>query len=322
MNLLPASIDIGSHSTLLLIADWETVEGRTRLVPKVQKIEVVKLGDDLHAHGKIGEERLAELTQALVRFRQTVHALGAKIESVVMTEAVRKSAHPEIVSAAVGKALWVAPRILDGLEEARFSWAAVAHWHGTDQVTIDVGGGSTELSQGRDFLSIPVGALRLKNELGVIPGPEYKKWSKETFAELELKPYAKKPVTLVGGTAVALGMLHLGLNKYEWQALEGVDISMDDLGKVIQRVCDLSKELRTQLPGLENGRSEVIICGMFWIRSLLEKMKVEHFRISTLGLRFGVLLSEPIMAELFPAPKEEAPRKFGFKKKAAESASQ
>ena len=185
--ILPASIDIGSHSTLLLIAGWDDHEGKPRLVPRVQKFEVVRLGDDLHTHGMISAERIEELVQVLTRFRRTLHALGASLEAVVMTEAVRKASNQDEVCQAVEKALWMQPRILSGDDEARMSWAAVAHWHGSDQLTIDVGGGSTELCQGRESLSIPVGALRLKNEQGVIPGPEYKKWSKETFAGLELR---------------------------------------------------------------------------------------------------------------------------------------
>ena len=311
---LPASIDIGSHSSLLLIAGWDIVEGKARLMPKVQKAEVIRLGEDLHNHGDISAERLAELTNVLVGFRQTIHALGADLQSVVMTEAVRKCANPDAVLSAVEKELWTKPRIIEGEEEARLSWAAVAHWHGVDQVTIDVGGGSSEISQGRDFISIPMGALRLKNELGVIPGPEYKKWSKEALSAIEFKPFAKKPVTLVGGTAVALAMVHLNLQKYDWQRLEGIELSIEDLNKTIQRICDLSKELRSQLPGLEHGRAEVIICGLFWIRSLLEKLKVEQFCVSTLGLRFGALLPHEILQQLFPAPPE--PTKRGFKAKA------
>ena len=302
MNLLPASIDIGSHSCLLLIADWGEREGRRCLLPKVQKADVVRLGEDLHEGGAISAERIAELCSILLRYRQTCHALGAHIEVAVMTEAVRKASNQDEVLAAVEKVLWTKPRVLSGDEEARMSWAAVAHWHGTGLVSIDLGGGSTELSQGKDFLSIPVGALRLQRQLGTIPGPEYKKWAKETFAELDLKAYAKKSVVLVGGTAVALAMLHMNMPKYDWTMLEGLELTPEDLDRAIQRVADLSKELRAQLPGLEHGRSEVIICGLFWIRSLVEKLKAEKFRISTLGLRFGVLLPPDVLTELFPAP--------------------
>ncbi len=301
---LPASIDIGSHSSLLLIAGWEEHEGKRRLEAKVQKIEVVRLGEGLNGQGLIGPERLLELRNALIRFRQTVHALGAEIHSVVLTEAVRKAQNQQEVLALVEEVLWTPPRVLSGDEEAFLSWAAVAHWHGNDQVTIDVGGGSSELSQGSDFLSIPVGALRLKSQFGVIPGPEYKKWAKETLAEYEWKPFAKKRVTLVGGTATALAMLHLELPKFDVKPIEGLELTLEDLERSISRVSNISKELRPQLPGLEKDRSEVIICGLFWIRTLLEKLKVDHFQISTLGLRFGVLLDEDIVAELRPPTKK------------------
>lgn len=55
---LPASIDIGSHSTILLIADFETDEsGKQILRPKIQKVEVCRLGEDIYNTGRISEER-------------------------------------------------------------------------------------------------------------------------------------------------------------------------------------------------------------------------------------------------------------------------
>ena len=51
--------------------------------------------------------------------------------------------------------------------------------------------------------------------------------------------------------------------------------------------CTGCQELRAMLPGLQNGRHEVIICGLFWLKSLLEKLRVETFKISTAGLRFA-----------------------------------
>ena len=72
-------------------------------------------------------------------------------------------------------------------------------------------------------------------------------------------------------------------------AIEGLELSINDLDAVTTRISNLSKELRAMLPGLENGRHEVIICGLFWLKSLLEKLRVETFKISTAGLRFGLL---------------------------------
>lgn len=283
---IPASVDIGSHSSLLLLARWQN----ERLEPKVQRVSVCRLGEDLRATGLIHADRLTELASILTRYRRDIHALGGDLRHVVLTEAVRKAQNQDEVLKVVRDALWIEPRVVSGDEEAALSYKAVSHWHGNGLVSIDVGGGSTDLSNGSKSLSIAVGALGMFKEMGAIPGPEYKAWIKATFAELDLKPFAKKPLVFVGGTAVALGMVHLGATNYDWQQLEGLEIDRAGLDRTIMRLSDLSKELRAAVPGLEHGRAEVVICGLYWIRSLVEKLKADSFRISTMGLRLGVLL--------------------------------
>ena len=143
---LRAAIDIGSHSCILLIAAFETDEnGKEKLVPKIQKVEVCRLGEDIYESGKITAERQEELSRILSRFRSDVHALGAKINEAVATEAMRKAENSEEVLDSIEKALWKRPRIISGEGEAAYTYRAVTEWHGEDIVTIDIGGGSTEL---------------------------------------------------------------------------------------------------------------------------------------------------------------------------------
>ena len=236
-NKLVATVDIGSHSCILLIAAFE--EGV--LVPKLQKVEVCRLGEDIYEHGAITEKRIKELEAIMTKFRMDLHALGANLKAAVMTEAMRNA------------------------------------------------GGSTELSNGDNTFSIPVGALKMFKAMGPIPGPEYKKFVKETFKEVSFKGMTKKPVYLIGGTGTALAMVYLNKQQFDYKAIEGLELSISDLDAVTTRISNLSKELRAMLPGLENGRHEVIICGLFWLKSLLEKLRVETFKISTAGLRFGLL---------------------------------
>ena len=360
-NKLQATIDIGSHSCILLIAAFddsadsispstgtptnsptssptdtptaaetqtsddtattaEPVEAkeaetpatpRKILVPKLQKVEVCRLGEDIYEHGKITQERIQELVQIMTKFRMDLHALGADLKAVAMTEAMRKAENPDEVIEAVEKAIWVKPRVITGEEEGKLTYRSVKEWHGTGFVTIDIGGGSTELSNGETTFSIPVGALKMFKAMGPIPGPEYKKFIKETFKELSFKGMTKKPVYLIGGTGTALAMVFLNKQVFDYKAIEGLEMSLSDLEAVTTRITNLSKELRAMLPGLENGRHEVIICGLFWLRSLLEKLRVETFRISTAGLRFGLLYPP----EPEPEPKPKAKRTFNFAKK-------
>lgn len=295
-NKLIATVDIGSHSCILLIAAFEdapaTEEGaapRKVLVPKLQKVEVCRLGEDIYECGKITEKRMKELEAIMTKFRMDLHALGANLKAAVMTEAMRNAENPDEVIAVVEHALWVKPRIISGEEEGKLTYRSVKEWHGEGIVTIDIGGGSTELSNGDTTFSIPVGALKMFKAMGPIPGPEYKKFVKETFKEVSFKGMTKKPVYLIGGTGTALAMVYLNKQQFDYKAIEGLELSISDLEAVTTKISNLSKELRAMLPGLENGRHEVIICGLFWLRSLLEKLRVETFKISTAGLRFGLL---------------------------------
>lgn len=262
---------------------------RKVLIPKLQKVEVCRLGEDIYEHGKITPERIHELVQIMTKFRMDLHALGADLKAVAMTEAMRKAENPDEVIEAVEKAVWVKPRVITGEEEGKLTYRSVKEWHGSGFVTIDIGGGSTELSNGETTFSIPVGALKMFKAMGPIPGPEYKKFIKETFKDLSFKGMTKKPIYLIGGTGTALAMVFLNKQVFDYKAIEGLELSLSDLEAVTTRITNLSKELRAMLPGLENGRHEVIICGLFWLRSLLEKLRVNTFKISTAGLRFGLL---------------------------------
>jgi exopolyphosphatase/guanosine-5'-triphosphate,3'-diphosphate pyrophosphatase len=270
-----ASIDIGSHSTILLVAKKDG-DGVKALV---QKAEVCRLN----------EGNLEKLCAILANFRGLAHSLGAEIKAVAMTEAARKMENQEELLQAVEKALWVKPRIISGEEEAKLSYASVSHVYGQGILTVDVGGGSTEFANGKNFLSVSVGALALFKQMGAIPGPEYKKWAKDLFKEINFKPYAKRETYFVGGTAVALGMLARDIQTFDAEALENQSIFVADIDRIIINLSNLSKELRNSLPGLEHGRGDVIICGLYWIRSLCEKLKIDSIKISTLGLRFGLL---------------------------------
>ena len=311
-NKLLATVDIGSHSCILLIAAFEEAPVKSEnprsetdstktsswsvatgsmgiLVPKLQKVEICRLGEDIYDSGRISEERIADLCRIMTKFRMDLHALGVELKAAAMTEAMRRAENQEEVLDAVEKALWLRPRIISGEEEAALTYRSVKEWHGEGIVTIDIGGGSTEISNGATGFSIPVGALKMFKAMGPIPGPEYKKFVKETFKEVSFKGMTKKPVYLIGGTGTALAMVFKNLSQFDYKAIEGLEMSLSDLEAVTTRISNLSKELRAMLPGLENGRSDVIICGLFWLRSLLEKLRVETFRISTAGLRFGLL---------------------------------
>lgn len=286
-----ASIDIGTYSCILLVASVESKDGVEKLVPKLQKVEVCRLGEDIFETGAVSEKRLQDLMKILSRFRSTLNALGVQLQAAIMTEAMRKASNSDLVIERVEKSLWIRPQIISGEEEAAYSFMAVSRWYSTDVLSLDIGGGSTELSLLKKNMSIPVGALALFKRMGAIPGPEYKQFVKGIFKEHPVRAFAKKEIVLIGGTATALAMVYLNLSEFDYEKIEGLELHLNDLEMVTTRISNLSKDLRAMLPGLENGRSDVIICGLYWLKSLLERLHVTSFKISTAGIRFGVLYS-------------------------------
>ena len=140
-NKLIATVDIGSHSCILLIAAFEdapAAEGeapRKNLVPKLQKVEVCRLGEDVYDEGTgeakaISEKRIKELCDIMVKFRMDLHALGATLKAVVMTEAMRRACNQQEVLDAVEKAIWVRPQIISGEQEGKLTYRSVKEWHG------------------------------------------------------------------------------------------------------------------------------------------------------------------------------------------------
>jgi exopolyphosphatase/guanosine-5'-triphosphate,3'-diphosphate pyrophosphatase len=60
-------------------------------------VEVCRLGEDIYECGHITEARIAELVRIMTKFRMDLHALGADLKAVAMTEAMRKAENQEEV---------------------------------------------------------------------------------------------------------------------------------------------------------------------------------------------------------------------------------
>jgi exopolyphosphatase/guanosine-5'-triphosphate,3'-diphosphate pyrophosphatase len=290
LNLSPellASIDIGSHSVLLLVARYQGLGSEQVLVPLIQKAEVCRL---LNSEGRATPEQLERLQQILIRFRQTLNNIRANLCGIAMTEAIRKSKDQELYIDLVQKIFLQKPAVLHAQEEAQLAFSAIAkHYHSDDFVSLDVGGGSSELCNGSEYLSMPLGALGLANEFGAVPSLEIKKYLAEFIKNEDLKPFTSKALYLVGGTATALVMYLNQMRDFDMEKIEGQTMDIKGLEHAISRLSDLSKELRAQLPGLHQGRSEIIIPGLMLIHALASALKISEFKISTLGLRFGLI---------------------------------
>lgn len=313
MKSLHASIDVGTNSAKMLVASLE--DGR--LEPLVERIGTPRLGET-GPGGEPAPEALRRLEAVLDRFRQSLSNTGAKLERVVLTEAVRKMPDPEAVLDVVRKTLRAEPEVISGEEEAELTWLAVRVRHGITGFTcVDVGAGSTELSTRRSRLSIPMGALSLAKEFGSAPlSGEIRNAIRSRIAELDFEPFARRPVFVSGGSASALAAISLDMERFRPADLEGFAFGPELVDRTANRLRDLSDQLRATLPGLGDGRANIVVPGLQMIWTVLDKLSPKETKVSALGLRYGVLAKlllpapeDPEEPEIVEPPQEPAKRR-------------
>lgn len=292
---LLASIDIGTNSAILLIAE----RGEGPLRPVLQKVAAPRVGRNLAATGVISDESFAALSAALKGFLAEIRSAGALLVGAVATEAFRKAKNGPALLARVSAQLGISCRILTGEEEARLGWAAVHDRQPLPGLAvIDIGAGSTEVTRQEGGISLPIGAVALleacglgRKDLADACRAKAQAAFRSAFSGLGGLSLPENLVA-VGGTASALAMLKLDLKTFDSAAIEGVEISREEVTAAIRRLEALPSAERATLPGLDPGRAEIIVPGLCILESFLDFAGRDRFRVSDRGIRYGILLED------------------------------
>lgn len=298
---LPAAIDIGTNSALLLVADREGGAGPLR--PVLQRIAAPRVGRNLAATGRISDESFRALEDALGGFLEDIRGAGARLVGAVATEAFRRASNGPALLDEVSARLGIPCRILSGEEEARLGWLAVADRHPLPDLSVlDIGGGSTELTRRQGGVSLPVGAVVLL-EACRPGGPDGAASNGDATLSAACRERAERifrrelagveppgNLVCVGGTASALAMLKLGLKDFDAAAIEGLEIHASEVAEAVARLEALPAAERAALPGLDPGRAEIIVPGLCILEAFLRHAGCSSFRVSDRGIRYGIIL--------------------------------
>ena len=98
--------------------------------------------------------------------------------------------------------------------------------------------------------------------------------------------------TFVGtaGTVTSLAAMAQKLPTYEPARIHNYQLQLRTIQDLEQTLLSRKKTDRAGLPGLENGREEVIAAGVIIIRTVMETLGMGSCLVSDLGLREGVVL--------------------------------
>ena len=139
-----AIIDIGSNTVRLVLYECNDKHG---LYEFGNFKTVARLRTYILPDGKMSDEGLDVLAQTLISFKEIMDDYGVTDIYAAATAAVRQATNQQEIITEMHELTGIEVHVLSEEEEAYFGFVAVAHSVDTPSaITIDIGGGSTEIT--------------------------------------------------------------------------------------------------------------------------------------------------------------------------------
>lgn len=293
--MIKASIDIGSNSVLLLAVEWNG-----KIVKELLNFSyITSLGKDLDKTKNFHPDSLKATYDALVDYKNKLEKLGVlpKDVTITATEAARVATNSKEFFLKVKDELGFNVSIISADKEAYYTALGVVSGVESDAnelIIMDIGGASTELIKIKknpfeiiSSISLPVGSVRATD------------WKNENIFEHKMQDILSTPMSnyktstmiCVAGSMTSLATMFLDKKEFNDKAIDGMDINFTEFKKFQISLLNLStQELLLKYPFL-GKRAPMVAAGAHASAMILEKLDVKTIKVSTRGLRYGIIFS-------------------------------
>jgi len=303
--LYRASIDIGTNSVLLLIA--EQTEKGLQVLEEAQRLP--RLGSMIDSNRLLAKESMYKVLEALSEYVAIIQKYGDEVLAktvVTATSAVRDAANKEEFLTLIKETVGFQVLILSGEDEAKYTYLGAISQTKIESdsiMIVDIGGGSTELAVGNSTnllrgISINMGSVRF-NERFLLHNPPYQAEIGECRRSIEsllsatqLRFPLNTQVVAVSGTATSLAAIDQQLFPYRSSGINNYRLNNDKLATFIRLFSIHTFEYLLELhPEVMKGRVDVFLAGLLILEGVLRYARAEEFIVSNGGIRHGILLS-------------------------------
>ncbi len=295
--MIKAVIDIGTNSIKCVIAEVE--EGLMTILRDINR--VTRLGAELASNGSIGTEAMQRNIHALKEIQDICTDLQVENAVCVGAETLRKAKDTDIFKEMVWQELGWRVRALSSDEEAQLSYQASA-WMAPPGVTtlvIDSGGGSTEITLGKDGViasqnSLPLGAVVLTKKFvhsDPVNNNDYAAMRQYIQEQIKQQfPIPEAVFTIAcGGGLTSMAAVGMSLALYDPYKVHGYTLTKSELERQLQLYIKCSLEERKKIIGLPPDRADIIIAGAAIVLEIMRHFGLDEVKVSTYGLRHALL---------------------------------
>lgn len=318
---LYAALDLGTNNCRLLVAaparnGFRVVDGYSR---------IVRLGEGLEHTNNLSEQAQERALQALKSCAYKLGKADVKRTWAVATQACRRAENGDAFIQRVKDETGLQLDVISSEQEAKLALRGCGDLldHSCEAaMVVDIGGGSTEItwvwldgkgakgngqshSTGRlgAWTSLDMGVVTLSDRF-----PEHEEresWFAEmraharglvagfTKAQKFREAFERGNVHVVGtsGAVTSLGGLHLDLDRYRRDRVDGLWMSHVDTWSATERLLSKDIKQRAQEPCIGPERADLVLAGCAILQAVLDEWPSERIRVADRGLREGLLLS-------------------------------
>ena len=303
-----ASIDLGTNSTRLLIADCDGETTRTL----DRRMAITRLGEGVDRTKRLSPEAVERTMAALRWFSEAMGRFRPAAVKAAATSVLRDCDNGEEFLDAAGGMIGCRPEILSGEEEARLSYLGAVSDLALGPVedaggvfAFDIGGGSTELmvggreGDGLLVTSVDVGCVRMSERFlaGTDPPSRVAIGRMESHVTGELRPVLERilPARIsravgLAGTVTTLSAMKQGLKEYDTEKIHHSRLTRLEVDDIYRRLASVPLEERKEVMGLEPGRADVIVGGAAVLLAVMELAGLEEIIVSEKDILDGLVL--------------------------------
>ena len=298
--MLKASIDLGTNTCLMLIAEVES-----GYVKKVlgDYARIVRLGEGVDKTGYLQPDAVERTLSCLGEYKGTISVAGISPKDVicVATSQARDAENGREFFARVEAELGFGFRVISGKDEARLSFigSLLPNMEASNHAVVDIGGGSTEFVTVKDGRSVDLGSVRfteryLKSD--PVTDEEFNICLNEVDGKIdELVDWrsaipSSMQMLAVAGTATTLTSWHLKLREFDAAEIEKVQLTNANLFQMVKDLKRMTVKERCDQTGIDPKRADVLLAGAMIMWRTMERLKFQTCNISSRGLRYGVLM--------------------------------
>ena len=294
-----ASIDLGSNSTRLLIA--EVNDQGFNVLTRMHI--VTKMSENIEQTGVISTGAFKRVNSTLRGFKKLLIENDVDDVFVIGTAALRDAKNSDEIIENIRNKYDFEVEVLSGHEEGITTSFGVLHFMQNTEnfLIIDIGGRSTEFIYEYEnkivSKSLNLGVVTLSEKyfsnlpIGQELIDEAKLKIETELSQLDIND--KKNVIGVSGTALSLASIFLDQKNFNEEELHEIKIDIDNVQEINKRILKMTEaEIITKFRGIDPKRASTITSGIFLLEIILSHYSNSPIIISKNDILEGLILKK------------------------------